>query len=216
MALSSLTGLSRSTLGEQTLSVLHRAITRGEMAPGERLGEVDLATRLGVGRGTVREALRSLQQRGLVTADDRGQHRVSELQPMEVQELFRVRTALEGLAVTEIMSAADRLAKAATLRASLPPEDGAGVSFLDMLEADLAFHETMCRLSGNSILVDLWLHLRDRMCVVILSGKTGPTPSIMERRHHSPIVDAIEAGDRHSAVAVVAAHMSASSTAWTT
>jgi DNA-binding GntR family transcriptional regulator len=56
---------------------LRLALTSGRYRPGDHLGEVELATHLGVSRGTVREALRHLQQEGLVTAGNRGMLRVS-------------------------------------------------------------------------------------------------------------------------------------------
>ena len=72
MAAQPLTSLDRSTLRERSLEALHSAITSGEYRPGSHLGEEELAGRLGVSRGTVREALRHLQQEGLVTAGARG------------------------------------------------------------------------------------------------------------------------------------------------
>src|SRR6185503_17509143 len=97
-----LSNLDRSTLRERALEALRSAITSGQYRPGDHLGEVELASHLGVSRGTVREALRHLQQEGLVTAGNRGMLRVNTVSPREVRELFRVRAALESLAVTEI------------------------------------------------------------------------------------------------------------------
>jgi DNA-binding GntR family transcriptional regulator len=53
-----LNSLDRTTLRERALEALRSAITSGRYRPGDHLGEVDLATHLGVSRGTVREALR--------------------------------------------------------------------------------------------------------------------------------------------------------------
>ena len=104
---------------ERALEALRSAITSGRYRPGDHLGEVELATHLGVSRGTVREALRHLQQEGLVTAGNRGMLRVNEISPREVRELFRVRAALESLAVTEIIRSADRARAVAALREAL-------------------------------------------------------------------------------------------------
>ena len=103
-----LVNLDRSTLRERALEALRSAITSGQYRPGDHLGEVELATNLGISRGTVREALRHLQQEGLVTAGNRGMLRVSTISPREVRELFRVRAALEGLAVSEIIASPQR------------------------------------------------------------------------------------------------------------
>ena len=67
----------------------------------------------------MREALRHLQQEGLVTAGNRSMLRVSTVSPKEVRELFRVRAALEGLAVAEIIASPGRDAAVATLRKAL-------------------------------------------------------------------------------------------------
>ena len=74
-----LASLDRSTLRERALEALRAAITSGQYRPGDHLGEVELAKNLGVSRGTVREALRHLQQEGLVTAGNRGMLRVNSL-----------------------------------------------------------------------------------------------------------------------------------------
>ena len=74
-----LTSLDRSTLRERALEALRAAIISGQYRPGDRLGEVELGKNLGVSRGTVREALRHLQQEGLVKAGNRGMLRVNSL-----------------------------------------------------------------------------------------------------------------------------------------
>ena len=116
MSVESLSALDRSTLRERSLEALRAAILSGRYRPGDHLGEVELAGSLGVSRGTVREALRHLQQEGLVTAGTRGMLRVNSLTPAEVHELFRVRAALEALAVREVVASARREAAAAALR----------------------------------------------------------------------------------------------------
>src|SRR6185503_16323012 len=114
-----LSNLDRSTLRERALEALRSAITSGQYRPGDHLSEVALASHLGVSRGTVREALRHLQQEGLVTAGSRNMLRVSTVSPKDVRELFRVRAALEGLAVAEIIASPQRDTAIAGLREAL-------------------------------------------------------------------------------------------------
>ena len=116
MVVESLPNLDRSTLRERTLQALRAAITTGRYRPGDHLGEGELATHLGVSRGTVRQALWHLQQEGLVTAGHRAMLRVNTLTPGEVRELFRVRAALEGLAARQIVSSGDSHAATDSLR----------------------------------------------------------------------------------------------------
>ena len=203
----SLSALDRSTLRERSLEALRAAILTGRYRPGDHLGEVELAGSLGVSRGTVREALRHLQQEGLVTAGNRGMLRVNSLTSAEVHELFRVRAALEGLAVREVIASPRREAAAEALRAAverLSDEEEAAAR----MEADLAFHLLLCQLSGNSMLVEAWQRLEGRMRVAILNGASWQAP-MMARDRHVPIVEAIERGDVEAAVRVVDEHMTA-------
>ncbi len=207
MSIESLSALDRSTLRERSLEALRSAILSGRYRPGDHLGEVELAGSLGVSRGTVREALRHLQQEGLVTAGNRGMLRVNSLTSAEVHELFRVRAALEGLAVREVIASPRREAAVGSLRTALErlsDEDEPAVR----MEADLAFHLLLCQLSGNSMLVEAWQRLEGRMRVAILNGAAWQAP-MMARDRHVPIVEAIERGDVEAAVRVVDEHMTA-------
>jgi DNA-binding GntR family transcriptional regulator len=204
-----LASLDRSTLRERALDALRSAITSGQYRPGEHLGEVELADHLGISRGTVREALRHLQQEGLVTAGPRGRLRVNQLSPTEVRELFKVRAALEGLAVTEIVASPGRSEAAATLRGALSGLADPDADFAARLEADLAFHLLLCRLAGNSMLVEAWRGLEGRIRVAIVAGEPVGSPVMMTGDRHAPIVDAIESGDLETAVSVVQEHMAA-------
>ncbi|MET8468385.1 GntR family transcriptional regulator [Streptomyces sp. NPDC006422] len=200
--------MDRSTLRERVLQALRSAITAGAYRPGDHLGEVELAGRLGVSRGTVREALRHLQQEGLVRAGARGMLRVNSLSAEEIRGMFRVRAALEGLAVTEIIARPDRADAVATLRAAAGQLDAAGADFAARVEADLGFHVRLCEVSGNSMLVESWRHLEGRIRVTIMSRDQDDAPVMMTRDRHAAIIDAIESGDVAGAVAVVEEHMS--------
>ena len=207
MSADPLSSLDRSTLRERALGALRSAITSGRYRPGDHLGEVDLATHLGVSRGTVREALRHLQQEGLVTAGNRGMLRVNEISPTEVRELFRVRAALESLAVTEIIRSADRTRAVAALREALARLESTEGDFAANLEADLNFHLLLCRLSGNSMLVEAWRYLEGRVRVTIMNYESDEKPTMMSRYRHLPIVEAIESGNVDAAVGVLEQHM---------
>jgi len=199
-----LNNVERSTLREQALEGLRWAITSGQYRPGDDLGEVELAQHLGVGRGTVRQALRDLQQEGLVTSGKRSMLRVKNLSALEVRELFRVRAALEGLAVRQLMVSPDVATSVRKLREASRLADADG-DFAGRVEADLSFHLQLCRLSGNSVLVETWRFLEGRIRVVIMSA--GPERTLMTRSRHEPIIDAIESADSSVAVTVVNEHI---------
>lgn len=201
------TTLDRSTLRERALEALRSAITSGQYHPGDHLGEVELAGRLGVSRGTVREALRHLQQEGLVTPGARGMLRVHTQSPKEIRELYQVRAALEGLAVTLLTASSERARVVSRLREAVAKLDDPHPNLSAHIDADLAFHLLLCELSGNSVLVDAWRYLEGRVRITILSDSDEHHHQIMSASHHAPIVDAIEAGDTFQAFAVVQQHM---------
>ena len=206
MAVEPLPSLDRSTLRERALDALRAAITGGQYRPGDHLGEVELAGHLGVSRGTVREALRHLQQEGLVVSGARGMLRVSSHSAAEIRELFQVRAALEGLAVRLLIASEKRETAVEVLRAAVSDLDDAHRDFVAHVDADMAFHLLLCELSGNSMLVTAWRQLAGRIRVTIMArGEQQST--LMSGAYHTPIVDAIEAGDVVGAVDVVQQHM---------
>jgi DNA-binding GntR family transcriptional regulator len=202
-----LTSLDRSTLRERSLEALRTAITSGEYRPGDHLGEEELAGRLGVSRGTVREALRHLQQEGLVTAGARGMLRVNKLTRAEIRDLFQVRGALEGLAVKLLIASPRREAAVARLREALTDLDDPDQDLSTHIDADLNFHLLLCQLSENSVLVDAWRHLEGRVRITILSDGDEHHAHLMSGGYHTPIVEAIEVGDAAEAVEVLEDHM---------
>ncbi|MFF4116213.1 GntR family transcriptional regulator [Streptomyces sp. NPDC001714] len=207
-ALSSLT--RSTTLRERALVALRTAITTGQYRPGDHLGEVEIAEHLSVSRGTVREALRHLQQEGLLTAGARGMLRVSQLTPTEVRELFQVREALEGLAVAQIITSPRRRDAADALHNALAKLHDAFESGADLaakVEADLGFHLLLCELSGNSILLRTWRQLEGPMRVVIMSAAGERRDVAMSAASHSPIADAIARGDAAAAQEILHTHM---------
>lgn len=136
------------TLPLQIAERIGAEIVDEKFAPGERLKEVGLASMFGVSRATIREALRLLEQRGLVSILPQRGAQVAELSRKELEDLFEIRAALLGLA-------SRRLAEAA--RPEAVREVRAGVAALEHelgdasryahASADLVMAIT--RLSGN-------------------------------------------------------------------
>ncbi len=85
---------------QQTTTMLHirEMILRGELAPGERVREADLAARLGISRTPVRQALPALAQEGLLVPSGARGYAVRAFSPRECMEALHLRAALEGLA----------------------------------------------------------------------------------------------------------------------
>jgi DNA-binding GntR family transcriptional regulator len=204
----SLLRLEKTSLREQALSALRRAITTGQLQPGTHLVETELSEALHISRGTLREAMRQLQQEGLISAGARGRLSVRHLDNKEIADIFHVRSALESLAAGQLASRDDRSAAVAELRRAVADMDDGSASNLDArVEADLGFHRMMCRLSGNETLLHSWSSLEGSIRMSIMYAGVDRALKNMDARRHLDIVDAIESGDAVKAAAAVHSHM---------
>ncbi|MBB3089237.1 GntR family transcriptional regulator [Nocardioides albus] len=207
-----LSGLARTNLREQALSALRQAISTGELPPGTHLVEVDLSERLGISRGTLREAMRQLQQEGIVSTNARGRLAVRTLDAKEVADLFIVRAALESAAAQTLCEREDRDEIVSVLRETLRMMDEAVESSLEeRIETDLNFHLTLCRLTGNATLLHSWRNLEGAIRMSFMWAGEAKAVGNMRVDRHAAIVDAIEAGDGETARAVVLDHMAEAS-----
>jgi DNA-binding GntR family transcriptional regulator len=90
-----------ATLVDRVIREIRAAIFEGRMKPGQRISQVELAERYGTSRLPVREALRTLDQEGLVTLVPNAAARVARLEPAEFDEIYRMRARLEPLLLSE-------------------------------------------------------------------------------------------------------------------
>ncbi|MCU1404995.1 MAG: GntR family transcriptional regulator [Glaciihabitans sp.] len=205
----SLLGLERVNLRQQALIALRRAITSGEISPGTHLAETDLAQKLMISRGTLREALRELQQEGLVTSGPRGRLLVRSLTPNEIHDIFIVRGALESLAAQLLVDGDGRDAAVESLMLAVDRmEEAVAVGLEERIETDLDFHRTLCVLTTNETLVTSWVGLEGAIRLSIMYGGVDRAVENMDAHRHSDIVDAIASGDSGQARDTIMAHMS--------
>ncbi|GAB4099570.1 GntR family transcriptional regulator [Sinomonas halotolerans] len=204
----SLLGLEKKSLREQAVSALRRAITSGELEPGRHLVETELSEMLGISRGTLREALRQLEQEGLASAGPRGRLSVRHLDAKEIRDIFAVRAALESLASRTLIEQPRRAKAVGELRDALElMAEAAERSLEDRIEADLDFHRLLCRLSGNETLLHQWLSLEGSIRMSIMFAGLERATSNMSVDRHRDVVDAIESGDVDTARQTIIEHM---------
>ena len=194
------------TLRIRVYESLERLIIEGALAPGEHLVETELATRLGVSRGPVREALQTLSRDGWVELRPRHGAFVRQPSEREVDEFFQVRALLEGecarLAAANIdeLSARDLRENVAAGWSAVRSGEEAG-----LVAANAHIHLAITELSGNATLQELTQRLRKR-------SQWFFTPVSMARaqdawREHEAIVEAIVAGDALGAAQRMRAHV---------
>lgn len=136
------------TLPLQIAERIGTSIVEERFAPGERLKEVELALAFGVSRATVREALRLLEKRGLVSILPQRGARVTELSKKELEDLFEMRAALLGLASGRVARDSGD-AGMRELRAGLRALEQSRHDAAAYARASSAMVEAICRLSGN-------------------------------------------------------------------
>jgi len=197
--------LPRSSLADQAYAVLLDAIVRGELAPGARLRDQDIAGTLGTSRTPVREALRRLVDEGLVETAPNAATRVTAIDVDTVAEAFPVVAALQALAtrlgVPGLTGADDeRMAAADAARAQAL----AAGDVLAAIDADDDFHGVLVQAARNHeldrTLTRLMPKIR-RMDFVHFgelarSGARGNHPAILDacrRRAAEEAADLVEA-----------------------
>lgn len=195
-------------LSDVVFQTLRQAILRGELKPGERLLEVQLAEKLGVSRTPIREAIRKLELEGLVLMIPRKGAEVARITEKNLRDVLEVRKALEELAVSlacdrmtpEDIKSLKRAAK--TFKSTLDCRDVTRIA-----AADVGFHDIIYHATGNDRLIQLLLKLREQMYryrVEYLKRKEAHSVLLEE---HDRIVEMIEQCNHAEAQKVVCAHI---------
>lgn len=199
--------------GETLAEVLHReleqAILKGDLKPGDRLDEVELAKRYGVSRTPVREAFRMLGAHDLVDLRSRQGVIVRKIGVNTVIEMFQVLAELEGLC-----------ARLASRRMS-PEQDAelgrvherlissaAGSDVEDFDAINLAFHSLIHEAARNAYLAQETRRLRNRMAPYLRRVTYKPQRFRTTVTEHQQIIDAIRAHDPDKADEVMRQHVS--------
>ena len=196
-------------LRDVVFNTLRQAILRGELKPGERLMEVQLANKLGVSRTPIREAIRKLELEGLVLMIPRKGAEVADITEKSLMDVLEVRKALEELAVQlccdkitgkeieELHRAAD------DFRRILKTSD----DVTEIAEADVRFHDIIYLATGNQKLIQILNNLREQMYryrVECIKRKESHPILIAQ---HEEIIRRIENKEKKEAADIVCRHI---------
>src|SRR5687768_17078754 len=151
MDLSELEPVERRSTAAIVAERIRTAIMRGTFPPGSQLGEVELAGRLGVSRGPLREAMQRLVAEGLVRAERHRGLFVVDLDIEDVRDVYAARLTVEQAAARRILRAPDRTAAIAELEAAQQAIVDAAASGdpTALGDADQDFHTTLVRAAGS-------------------------------------------------------------------
>ena len=191
---------------------LVEAIADGTLAPGQRIRQEELGRALGVSRQPISHALQLLKQQKLVSEHGRRGLIVSEIDPDRVRDLYQVRSALDAVAARLGAERVARRAIAMPQRQAAERALAAGLALppdapvLAFIQADVAFHITLYRLSGNRAIEDTvaaqWPHLKRSMGAVLDDPEQRP----LVWAEHREILRLVLAGDAAGAERAARSH----------
>ena len=197
------------SLAEDAADRIREQILGGGFRQGEHLVEAKIAEQLNISRGPVREAFKLLRAEGLLNEEPRRGTFVVSLTAQDVRDIYGLRAALEGRAarlLARSRGTRSRSPGCATLvdddrRRAVTTGDAVAVS-----RADLAFHEGLCELCGNSRIHEVFMRY-----VPTLRGLLRLDEQVLGSLdeislQHRPFVEAIDAGDEETAARLLSEH----------
>lgn len=195
-------------LRDVVFNTLRQAILRGELKPGERLMEIQLANKLGVSRTPIREALRKLELEGLVNMVPRKGAEVADITEKSLRDVLEVRKALEELSVQlacekiteEEIEELKRVAE--RFKDTLNDQDVTKIA-----EVDVAFHDVIYTATDNQKLILLLNNLREQMYryrVEYLKKEEAYPQLIAE---HEELIDNISKRNKEEATRIMCEHI---------
>lgn len=191
-------------LRDVVFNTLRQAILKGELAPGERLMEIQLAEKLGVSRTPIREAIRKLELEGLVLMIPRRGAEVAKISEKSLTDVLEVRRSLEELAIElacQRMSEADL--QALEEKQQRFCEALAEGNAMEIAESDEAYHDVIYNSTHNARLVQILNNLREQMYRYRLEYIKDEDKRQILRIEHEKILKALRG--RHMAEAKAAA-----------
>lgn len=203
-------GDTHASLEAEIGEALRTAILDGELVPGARLIELELANRFNVSQGTIRAALKFLQAEGLVEYRPRRGNFVITVEKADVYEISMLREALESLGARLAAKRIDGEGRKAlkTLLQAMRSAAEAG-NRAKLTELDFEFHRTVIEISGHRRLMDIYQRLegQTRMFLRLTDRFYSDPLEIIEL--HAPLVDAICNGDAEAAFQLANLHADA-------
>ncbi len=195
-------------LRDVVFQTLRQAILKGELKPGERLTEIQLANKLGVSRTPVREAIHMLEQEGLVRMIPRKGALVADITEKNLRDVLEVRRALEELAV--------KLACERITSDGIQDLKQAGENFkqalskadvMEIAQADVHFHDVIYAATDNQKLIQLLNNLGEQMYRYRVEYLKDRSVFPQLAREHDEIVRLIESRKQAQAVQAMRVHI---------
>ncbi len=195
------------TAAQHALEELRRSIVAGDLRPGQRVGQEEIAERLGVSLAPVREALAALEQEGQLTYKPRRGYFVTELRLEDLREIYELRALLEGRAARRAVPLLDEDAlERVELAAREFVEAAAAGDVAAELAANRRFHFALLDAPGQTHALRVIRLLWDSTETYRALYYNSPHERTEAVRAHERIVAALREGDADRLVAELDAH----------
>ncbi len=199
--------IQRDSMADRVKQELFRGILTGELAPGTRLVELQIARELNTSQGPVREALRELEALQLVTTEPYKGSYVRQVSERDTLEAYQTRAALEELAgqlAAPFLKGAtqDLRREAEAIRTAAREKDLEGFAV-----HDINFHRGIVEASGNRVLLRTWDSLSFEMRIRLWISRSPRDLNVVQGDHWE-IIDALDAGDGENAGRLLRHHLS--------
>ncbi|MFD0960334.1 GntR family transcriptional regulator [Paenibacillus chungangensis] len=198
-----------TSLRHKITEEIRKAIFQGKLKPGDRLRETEMANQMGVSRGPIREAIRMLEQEGVLYSQPYKDTMVAEISREEVTEvLLPMRLTLETFAISKALPALDdqHIANLSQLIEDMK-KAAADNDLYRLADCDLAFHEYLLTMSEMPNMLGIWTSICNRIRLhFIVEGRAYEdfTPLLQD---HELLLHTILEGDMERIKPLLAHHI---------
>lgn len=191
---------------QEVYEILRLKIIQGEIRPGESLKEVNLVDEYGISRTPIREALKKLESRGLLSYEKNKGMVVTILDSKAIAELFVMREMLESTATA--LAARYATNEEISILKDIVHEDANNLNDFEALsKKNKLFHHTINQLARNHYLLEFFSLLNESMSLLGKTSLSNITRAEKTLKQHQEIVSAIEARDEEKARALAIEHV---------
>ena len=202
------------SIADQIYESLKSNIINGEVKPGERLSEAELASRFSASRTPVREAFLRLEQDHLVERVAQAGVRVPIFNRESIEDLYAMRSVLEAYAIELACDriTAEQITTMKQIRAQAvellkSSESSRDYVLRRFLELNSIFHETIYQATGSQFLIKVINNLR--AIVMSMRAKSIQADQAWKEvwDEHSRLIDHLERGEKESAIQLIKKHV---------
>ncbi len=195
-------------LRDVVFNTLREAILKGELKPGERLMELQLAAKLGVSRTPIREAIRMLEQEGLAVTIPRKGAEVAKMTEKDMEDVLQIREALDELAAKIACEQITEEQLNDLINAMHEFEATTQTGNLKRIaEVDVKFHDIIYQSTGNPKLVNMLNNLREQMYRYRVEYLKDEKNYPILLKEHKEIVEGLTAKNKEKVSEVMHQHV---------